>query len=77
MIPNEGFASVTNYVSKRDGVCLLDPAGYVRGWTKEDSNIVFLGSFWGVPFVEHTLEAESYDSIIKTLGERFLSVYGK
>lgn len=75
MIPNEGFGSVVNYVSKRDGVCLLDPIGYFNGLWKEDSNVVFLGSFWGAPFVEHTLDTKSYSDLMKALGEQFLHTY--
>lgn len=76
MIPDSGFASVINYVSKRDGVCLLDPLGYLKGWFTENSNVKFLGSFFGMPFVEHPLDTDSYTEIIKALGEDFLKRYG-
>lgn len=76
MIPSGGFSDVKNYVSKRDGVCLLDPVGYLRGLFKDDSNVVFLGTFWGIPFVEHTMNTQSYHNIMKSLGERFLNLYG-
>lgn len=75
LIPNEGFANVTNYVSKRDGVCMLDPIGLFSGWWEEKSHVVFLGSFWGVPLVEHTLDTKSYGEIISLLGERFINAY--
>lgn len=77
LIPNNvGFRSVVNYISKRDGVCLLDPIGYIHSWMSEESNAEFLGSFWGVPFIDHTLYTDTYGKIIKTLGEGFLAEVG-
>lgn len=78
MIPHDaGFLSSINYVSKRDGVCLLDPVAYMRGWIDTDSNIAFLGSFWGVPLVDHTLFTETYGAIIRELGSLFVNTYQK
>lgn len=79
MIPNEGFASVVNYVSKRDGVCLFDPVSYFNKliYPNSDSNtnIVFLGTFLGMPFVEHMLTTQSYSDILNALGEQFQREY--
>lgn len=73
LIPdNAGFANVINYVSKRDLVCLLDPRGYINGWLTKEGNVRFLGSFLGVPPVEHTLSSSSYAEIIVLLGEQFM-----
>jgi hypothetical protein len=81
IIPNEGFASVVNYVSKRDGVCLFDPTNYVGKLINPNSNpetnIVYLGTFAGVPFIEHTLAAQSYDDILNVLGKRFQEEYNQ
>lgn len=77
MIPDEGFGSVINFVSKRDGVCMLDPIGYINGLWNKDSNVVFLGSYLGMPFVEHTLNTQSYNNLLKTLGTEFLSAYAE
>lgn len=76
MIPKDsGFASSINYVSKRDGVCLFDPLGYIKGWFDEESNVEFLGSFLGIPFVDHMLSNESYDAVIRQLGLEFSDKY--
>lgn len=71
-----GFASVINYVSKRDGVCLLDPLGLIYGWLQQNSNVVFLGSVIGMPIVDHPLTTENYTEILKDLGKNFFENYG-
>lgn len=79
MIPNKGFASAVNYVSKRDGVCLFDPVNYFNKliYPNSDSNtnIVFLGTFLGAPFIEHMLTTQSYRDILSALGEQFQKEY--
>ncbi len=76
MIPHDsGFGSATNYVSKRDGVCFLDPLGYVKGYFYGHSKIEFIGSLWGIPLVDHTLYTETYGGIIKELGSQFTGLY--
>lgn len=77
MIPNEGFSSTINYVSRRDGVCLLDPANYLKGWLDDSSNVEFVGSSWGIPLIEHTLYTESYGGLIRDLGAQFTGTYGR
>ena len=76
MIPHDsGFASAINYVSKRDGVCLLDPVGYIMGYFYGNSKIELVGSLWGIPLVDHTLYTDSYGGVIKELGNYFLGSY--
>lgn len=76
MIPNDsGFASIVNYVSKRDGVCLLDPVGYVMGYFYGQSQIELVGSFWGIPLIDHTLYGDSYGNVIEELGKQFLGIH--
>lgn len=77
MIPkNCGFGSATNYVSRRDGVCFLDPVGFAMGYFYEESVIEFIGSHWGLPFIDHTLYTDSYGGIIDELGAKFIETYG-
>ena len=76
MIPtNSGFASIINYASLRDGVCYLDPIGFSTGLFHENSQIKFIGSFWGIPFIDHTLYTESYGGLITELGVSFKDLY--
>lgn len=76
MIPHDsGFGSATNYVSKRDGVCFLDPLGYIKGYLYGHSKIEFIGSLWGIPLVDHTLYTDTYGGIIQELGSQFRELY--
>jgi YD repeat-containing protein len=75
MIPNEGFQSVVNYVSRRDGVSLLDPKGYIKGLISDQSHVVFLGTYLNVPFVDHTLLGDTYKRIIELLGRQFVDLF--
>jgi YD repeat-containing protein len=78
MIPkNCGFASAINYVSRRDGVSfLLDPVGVAMGYFYEVSTIEFIGTYMGIPFIDHTLYTESYGGTINDLGIKFVETYG-
>lgn len=77
MIPDDlGFESATNYVSVRDGVCLLDPVHYIAGrWRPEQSNIHFIGSHLGIPLVDHALFMETYRELFTELGHKFVHEY--
>lgn len=76
MISNSvGFGEVINYVSLRDGVCFLDPIGYINGLIGNDVNIAFIGSFLGIPLIDHSLTMETYSETIAHLGHVFLQMY--
>lgn len=77
IIHNDGFQYVINYVSKRDGVCYLDPIDYFFGlfFTNSDTNIVYLDTFLGTPIVDHLITNESYRTIIEKLGAEFVRTY--
>ncbi len=74
LIEHPGLESVTNFVSKRDGVPLLDPVGYVRGLLGLN-NTIFVGSWIGVPFVDHMLSSSTYLMLIELIGRRFTEDY--
>ncbi len=78
MISPSSFGKVTNYVSRRDGVCLTDPMGYYSGaLNPHGSNVVFVGSLGqGFPFIDHLLTNETYWSIIDSLGKEFIEEFG-
>lgn len=75
MIPDLDFASVTNYVSMRDGVSYLDPLGFFGGFFDDESNIIYLGSLHGIPVIDHLLVMQTYIEVMKLLGEQFLEIY--
>lgn len=75
LIPNIGFASVVNYASKRDIICAIDLKTYINEWIANDGNVNFLGSYFEMPLIEHTLTSKSYSEVIEQLGKQFIKDY--
>lgn len=77
IIPNRGFQSVVNYISRRDAVPgISDPITYLQSLMHESEHVVFLGSWWGIPFADHSLTTETYCMVLEGLGRTFLQSYG-
>lgn len=70
-----GFQSVTNFVSKGDGICLLDPVSYFQSIGNPPDHISFLPSSWAIPLIDHQLNFPAYQSILESLGRQFLDLY--
>jgi hypothetical protein len=62
-------------MSYRDGVGLSDPIGFFRGLFSIDDNVVFLGSFLGIPLMDHMLTQETYRRAIEMFGKDFVELY--
>ncbi|CRX37423.1 RHS repeat domain-containing protein [Estrella lausannensis] len=78
MIPaTAGFESATNFVSLRDGVSLFDPLGIMYGIFNDNSNVVFVGTIFGPPLIDHMLGSETYSEILRMLGLMFMKTCGK
>ncbi len=75
LIANKDFEHVVNFVSKRDGVCYLDPIDYFGGLLFQKDNVVYLDSFLGVPLIDHLLGGNSYYSALEQLGQEFIHTY--
>lgn len=76
MISNHtGFGAVTNFVSMKDGVSLLDPVGYIKGLTESSTNILFISSPSGIPFGDHLLSMPTYSETLTRLGQLFMQQY--
>jgi RHS repeat-associated protein len=75
LIPEEGYYTVMNYLSVRDGVGWCDPIRRFQSIFGRVSNVVLLGSLWGIPMVDHPLSVDTYQMIIRTLGQAFLQTY--
>ncbi|MCB1114221.1 MAG: RHS repeat-associated core domain-containing protein [Chlamydiia bacterium] len=75
LIPDINTYQVTNYVSKRDGVSMFDPLHYFPGLFVGDPTIIFVGSIFGIPLCDHPLSVDSYQLVIRTLGQAFLEAY--
>lgn len=76
VVPNTGFESVVNYVSCRDGVCIADPIGHIKSWLGYESNVVYIGTMFGFPFIDHMLSMETYRRLMEVLGKQFVEIYG-
>lgn len=74
-ISDSGLESVKNFISYRDGVSMLDPIGYFAGLLGLSEDIAMVGTPWGIPFIEHTLNGGAYYDIIKILGVHFMKHY--
>lgn len=70
-----GFQSITNYVSKGDGVSLLDPIRYIHTLLKPVEHVAFLPGSWSVPLIDHQLNFPAYQSTLENLGQQFLIDY--
>lgn len=77
LIPDGEFAKVVNYVSRQDGICFLDPVDYVKGLIDPDTNVVYLASLIGVPFIDHLLSHDTYKAVVEVLGGNFVETYFK
>lgn len=71
-----GEAEINHFVSVRDGVSLLDPFGFIQACRGQINNVLFVGSFWGIPLVDHLFSAQCYQDLWKSMGRTFVEWYG-
>lgn len=67
------YQNVTNYVCRRDGVPLFDLVSYLLGAWGVSSNVIFIGSHYGVPLVDHFFANGTYNQVAAELGQQFLN----
>ncbi len=75
LFSHSGVGSIMNFISRRDGVALLDPVGYFKGLLGLNPNTIFIGSWAGIPLVDHMLTSQTYFDLIEILGQRFIQHY--
>jgi len=75
MIYGEGTQNVLNFMSVRDGVSLLDPYGFICGVLGVYDEIVPIGTWLGIPLIDHTFNGGSYIEVMEILGRHFLQIY--
>lgn len=75
LISDDSVNGVYNYVSVRDGICFLDPIEYVSGVLGFRKNIIPVGEWLGIPFIDHMLESSAYEEVIRMLGHHFVYIY--
>lgn len=71
-----GLAEIHHFISVRDGVPLLDPIGFLGAIGGGKSNILFVGSFFGVPLIDHLFGTQCYQDIWRAMGRTFVEWYG-
>ncbi|KAF3363032.1 putative rhs family protein [Chlamydiales bacterium STE3] len=67
---------VQHFVSVRDGICLFDLKGFIKAARGQNPTVTFVGSFWGVPLIDHYFNAKSYVDIWSAMGKTFVEWYG-
>jgi hypothetical protein len=72
IFPNKDFESVINYASVRDGVPSLRVLSIFYA---EENCIIFVGSYAGIPIIDHLLDNETYRSVLEILGQEFTETY--
>jgi RHS repeat-associated protein len=73
---SSGAAQLTHFVSVRDGVPLLDPWGFIKACKGGLDYVVFVGTFIGIPFVDHLFNAQAYQDLWRSMGRTFVEWYG-
>lgn len=77
LLPTGGFQSVTNYISRRDGVSILDPINYIRALLDPIDHVTFLQSYFWFPMADHSLTSITYQIVLESLGKQFIEMYAK
>lgn len=79
LVRNEGYQSVINYISVRDGVScfLIEPLGHIRNYFDPKSNVIWLSHFFAWPIFpgDHPLSWKTYRTVLSDYGERFLKEF--
>lgn len=75
---NDHFASLTHYISHRDGICMLDAVNYGYATQGEHEHVEFIGDpFDGPPLIDHFVYMGTYQDKIHELGAQFVQEYGQ
>lgn len=69
-------SSIQHFVSVRDGVSMLDIFAYIGACQGKVENVTFMGSFFGLPFVDHLFGSATYSDLWKAMGKTFVEWYG-
>lgn len=67
---------IHHYLSVRDGVALFDPVHFVKAWKGLLPNVTLIGSFVGIPLIDHFFCNETYRDVWKSMGRTFVDWYG-
>ena len=76
-VSNTGYQSVTNIVSKRDFICIVDPLGRMRNYWDPQSNIQYFAMYSPWTVIDHFLSGPTYAQVLKDLGKKFLEEFNQ
>ncbi|MBS0615577.1 MAG: RHS repeat protein [Verrucomicrobia bacterium] len=72
---------VKHHVSVRDGIPFFSIFRLAKSISRhlrgKDSNVFFIGSWWGCPLTDHSIMNETYDTAMREGGREFLINHGK
>lgn len=71
-----GNASIKHFISVRDGVPWLDPWGFFKACKGSVDHVLFVGSFIGIPIIDHLFNAQTYQDLWRSMGKTFVDWYG-
>lgn len=73
---NNPYQQTHHFVSIRDGVPLLNLPAFIRASQGDIPHVIFTGSAFGFPFVDHLFRDQTYLDIWKSMGRTFSDWYG-
>ncbi len=74
-IPNHLAQSAVNYGSCRDMVSIFNLLNHLHPILPHRYNVVFLGSVFGIPLIDHFISMPTYADLLDELGREFLETY--
>ncbi len=73
MIPSHGMESAVNYLSRCD---FMGPVHLIESFIFTDYQINYIGSYFGIPLIDHLLDMDTYSQVVDELGRQFVARYG-
>lgn len=75
-LSNKHHYQIHHFVSVRDGICLLDLCNLIKAAQGKNPSVTFVGSFLGIPLMDHLFGTQSYVDIWSAMGKTFVEWYG-
>lgn len=73
---SDGFQSIKNYICYRDIVPMTDLIHYVIHIVRQDDDTVFVGDFFGIPFIDHFFFNGTYEHIAIEIADKVVEEFG-
>jgi RHS repeat-associated protein len=76
-IPDHLAQSAVNYGSCRDMVSIFNLLNHLHPVLPHKYNVVFIGSIFGIPMIDHFISMPTYSDLLDELGREFLESYSE